>query len=274
MLDTTLDQICQICQIETLNLGYHVSNKHQISSKEYYDEYLKIPNEDVCNTCNINKTKFRSFKKGYKTFCSVNCGNSNKKLLIQRASKRKQTYLDDPNISQNAIKKFKETYKNNPSLSKEAVKRRLKKLEDNPSTMIAAMKKREETYKNNPHIKEKWRKNLSIAKRNTWNRLRENSKDILYYLYLIRHSTKPIIKIGVTWFPEQRLYRIRKHFGECDIIHLKKDSYDIIKPLEDQLHLHFNNYCKVQPNGDGKTEWFDDCIIEEVILLIDQKSII
>lgn len=268
MPNNTTKQICQICHTEVNNLGYHVFNKHQISSKEYYDNYLKIQNEEICITCNTQRTKYYNLKRGYGLYCSVKCSNNNDELTIQRTLKRKQTYEDNPDIILGASKKLKDTYKNNPSLSIENTKKRLKTLEDNPDIMVDVIKQREETYRNNPDILHQMRNNQSIAKRNAWNRLKKDGKNISCYLYLIRHQTKPIIKIGITEFPDQRLYRIRKHFGKCDIIHLKKDSYDVIKQLEEYLHEYFNEYCKVQPKGDGRTEWFDESILTETLSLL------
>lgn len=44
--------ICQICKKETVPLGMpgHL-RKHNMSTKEYYDKYLKKSNEGICYVC-------------------------------------------------------------------------------------------------------------------------------------------------------------------------------------------------------------------------------
>lgn len=263
----TTNQICQICDLEVKNLGYHVSKKHKIKAKEYYDQYLKINTEDICNnkSCD-NQSKFHNLKFGYKPYCSQKCCNSDIELSKQKVLKRKQTYNDNPEIQLRVSNKLKENYKENPNLNNSI--KRLKTFKENPKIIEKLIEKRNQTYKENPGLLKSISDKISISKRNHYNDLRDNNID--YYLYLIKHKIKPIFKIGITSCIKNRFYRINLHFGECEIIHLMKDNYDKISKLENYLHEHFNEYCRVQPTGDGRTEWFDNSILNQVTLMVEE----
>lgn len=74
---------CEICNRECKNfisLSSHVSYIHKLSSKEYYDKYLKQEDEERCSECK-KETKFVSISKGYRKFCSSKCSNSSQSTL-------------------------------------------------------------------------------------------------------------------------------------------------------------------------------------------------
>ena len=48
--------ICAICNKEVKRLGVHIKS-HNISSKDYYDQYLKTDFEGICLFCR-KSTKF------------------------------------------------------------------------------------------------------------------------------------------------------------------------------------------------------------------------
>lgn len=65
---------CKICNKIFKNfrsLSAHIKH-HNISSKEYYDLFLKKENEDICPICG-KLTKFRRLSIGYNMFCSNKC---------------------------------------------------------------------------------------------------------------------------------------------------------------------------------------------------------
>lgn len=72
-----IKMICKICGKELDNKGIksHL-NTHNISSKDYYDTYIKAENEGICPTCN-KETKFLGVTRGYIKHCSNRCAQLN-----------------------------------------------------------------------------------------------------------------------------------------------------------------------------------------------------
>lgn len=69
--------ICEICNKEYKSiqpLSKHVTAYHQMSKQDYYDIYLKSPDEGICHeaSCN-NKTIFVGMDKGYNKYCCKSC---------------------------------------------------------------------------------------------------------------------------------------------------------------------------------------------------------
>ena len=83
--------ICQICQLECKSgqaLSKHISCKHKISAKDYYDKYIKQISEGICPICN-NTTPFLGFKKGYQTYCSAKCAQNGDNNVFKTNNPRK-----------------------------------------------------------------------------------------------------------------------------------------------------------------------------------------
>ena len=90
--------ICEICLFEVRDrkhLSIHILHSHQnMTSKTYYDEFLKVNDEDICINCD-NVVKFENLNLGYlnkkkeKKFCSVSCA----KLSPMVSQKQKDTCL-------------------------------------------------------------------------------------------------------------------------------------------------------------------------------------
>jgi len=73
--------ICEICGREFKNnigLVSHINKSEKLSSKEYYDLYLKKDNEEFCYECG-KLCNFINIKEGYRDFCSLQCGTKSKK---------------------------------------------------------------------------------------------------------------------------------------------------------------------------------------------------
>jgi len=71
--------ICEECGKTfklTQGFGYHIKHTHKISSKEYYDKWLKEKDDDKCIQCK-NLTTFYTISKGYHRFCSHKCSSNN-----------------------------------------------------------------------------------------------------------------------------------------------------------------------------------------------------
>ena len=103
---------CEVCGKEIKNnisLGLHIK-KHGLSSKEYYDKYLKKhPPEGCCEECG-NETTFVSVGIGYLRFCCSSC--SSKNILTQEKCKRTCNLIygcDNPFQSEDIKKKICET---------------------------------------------------------------------------------------------------------------------------------------------------------------------
>jgi len=82
---------CEICKKQFKNnsgLGRHISLTHNMSSKEYYDMYMKKENEGKCKICN-EETSFRNWSVGYLEYCSTKCVNLDEDIK----KKSKETYF-------------------------------------------------------------------------------------------------------------------------------------------------------------------------------------
>lgn len=68
--------ICEICgkELSKLGLPRHIAT-HKISTKDYYDKYIKYDKlEGICPTCS-KPTKFLGISSGYRHHCSVTCSS-------------------------------------------------------------------------------------------------------------------------------------------------------------------------------------------------------
>lgn len=102
---------CKICGKEIGNKGLtsHFKNIHNISSKEYYDKYLKQENEGKCLECG-KETKFIKFTKGYRSFCSTKCLNNNEAVSkLKKESYLKKYGVDNPAKAEPVKNKIKQT---------------------------------------------------------------------------------------------------------------------------------------------------------------------
>lgn len=86
---------CKICNGIFDNFrGFatHIMRSHKISTKEYYDKFMKFINEGFCKSCQ-KQTKFNNLNRGYRTTCSQLCS---RKLMssIEVREKSKKTCLE------------------------------------------------------------------------------------------------------------------------------------------------------------------------------------
>lgn len=68
---------CRVCNIihKASGLSMHVIRSHKISTKEYYDAFLKKESCGICVVCG-NQTKFHSLSMGYRKNCGLVCSGS------------------------------------------------------------------------------------------------------------------------------------------------------------------------------------------------------
>jgi DNA-directed RNA polymerase subunit RPC12/RpoP len=93
---------CLVCNKEMEGTSQffvsHIEKYHAMSSKDYYDTYLKKEGEGICQKegCN-NLTKFNRFSKGYDKHCSQQCAASDEKTReIFKNSMTEQWGVDNP----------------------------------------------------------------------------------------------------------------------------------------------------------------------------------
>ena len=79
----------------------HIWYKHNIRSKDYYNQFLKKSNDGICLTCG-RPTAFLNIQLGYRQYCSTKCVSNNPQIILQkikntnyanRREKSKQTCL-------------------------------------------------------------------------------------------------------------------------------------------------------------------------------------
>jgi len=82
--------LCKICnkEIGSKAMGRHIK-LHGLTTKEYYDIYIKSDEEGRCKVCG-KPTKFNRLSKGYRHHCSSLCAQTNP----ETRAKIKQTNLD------------------------------------------------------------------------------------------------------------------------------------------------------------------------------------
>jgi len=80
--------ICQICQKEYPTLSHlskHI-NTHNISKKEYYDNYLKKKGDGVCPICHSSTPYTNKWQNAYKIYCSNECKKAGVPKNVERTS--------------------------------------------------------------------------------------------------------------------------------------------------------------------------------------------
>ena len=93
------EETCKICNRTfptTRALAFHINHSHKVSLREYYDKYLKKPEEGICPYCG-KETKFLNLSEGYAKTCNRYCSNMYK------------YGVDNPAKSEEVKKKAKET---------------------------------------------------------------------------------------------------------------------------------------------------------------------
>lgn len=269
--------ICKICNITFHNnyaIAKHLSRNHEINSKDYYDKYIQ-KTDTICHHPNCSKqTEFIGLVKEYRTYCSYVCCANHKNLSEQKTAAKANTLKNHPEIMEQLLETRNQTYINYPEKHTNRINSLKNFYKNNPDKKSEQTDKRNKTIKENPSIMKEAGKKIAITKRNKFKELSKPETNIPYYFYIISHEIKPIIKLGISNNPQRRLVTICRDFGPSKILLEIKNVYHNIKPLEDYLHEYFNEYCKVQPSGGGRTEWFDECILEETISLCRQTSMI
>lgn len=83
-------------------LQWHIK-KHNITSKEYYDKFIRRDNEGYCHKCG-GETQFITFSVGYNTYCSTVCVALDPKTR-EKSSETKISKYGDPNFNNRDLAK-------------------------------------------------------------------------------------------------------------------------------------------------------------------------
>jgi endogenous inhibitor of DNA gyrase (YacG/DUF329 family) len=190
--------LCKICGKEFKNyksFSRHL-RVHKITSKRYYDKFLKEEGEGICPICG-KETSYINLRKGYRKFCSSECANEGKyfseetRRKISDANKGKhpseetKRKLSDANKGKHRSEETKKKLsdankgKNNPMYGKHHTEETKKKISDankgenNPNygkhpseetrKKMSEAHKGENNYNYGKHPSEETRKKMSDA---------------------------------------------------------------------------------------------------------------
>jgi hypothetical protein len=100
-----------------------------------------------------------------------------------------------------------------------------------------------------------------------------DERDTPTHLYIVKHNSLPIFKIGYSKYLDRRLHEINRDFGESTLLHYITTSN--CRTIERSLnieyeHLKYNNFN--ENDGNGYTEWFYDDCLEEVLDKLKQNK--
>ena len=102
---------CMICNhnfSDYRTLGIHILKKHHITTKEYYDTYIRTDNEGICPVCG-QETTFRGLKIGYLICCSSKCSNNYNQYKIKETKLVRygsETYNNPDKTKQTCLNKY------------------------------------------------------------------------------------------------------------------------------------------------------------------------
>lgn len=109
----SVSNICIICGFEATNLiglSSHIKI-HNISSKDYYDKFLKTKDEGFCKTCG-KPTNFHRISTGYLKHCCKECISADKDVKHKKEIHFKITYGEQYKTNlqlPNVVQKIKQT---------------------------------------------------------------------------------------------------------------------------------------------------------------------
>ena len=179
---------CIICGKEIKSgcaLSKHIHSKHDMLSKEYYDKYLKQPNEGICLTCG-KPTNFLCFSKGYQKHCNAKCAQ--KDLNVNNTFRNNNPQKDSAireKTKQTCLKKYGAEYSLGSKIVREKSKQTL--LEKYGVENIYQLKEIQDKARTNSHNKS------STNKRNASRKecIRKLAKEIdAIYVHDLLEQTK------------------------------------------------------------------------------------
>lgn len=99
---------CAICG-KICDIKNHIK-EHNIKSKDYYDKYIKLPDEGICKTCG-KLTTYRGLISGYpQLYCSIKCKAQNPiEKAKHSATMKNKTKKEKDEIRKKQIESWKKT---------------------------------------------------------------------------------------------------------------------------------------------------------------------
>lgn len=247
---------------------------HNITSHEYYDKYLKKPNEGICKICN-KPTKLYSITVGYRPYCSIRCKNNDKNLMLRIKETNNKIYGGTGFASKELNNKCKETCfelygDRNYNNKEKAVETNLKKYGVvNPIQLPEVRKKIEETnlhkygvrYFTNP---EKGKQ----TKKEKYNDANYNNIEKIKQTNLNKYGKECILHIPQ--FEEKIRKIIRERYG----VDYPTQNKDIIKKCINTYRINEHIYKRINRKSCYfyNNTYFDSCPeLAYYIWLIDNK---
>lgn len=102
---------CKICgeYSKPLGMSSHLARKHNLSGKDYYDQYCKTESEGICKICG-KPTSFRGVNIGYSKYCGPKCVNLDPNTQEKLKQSMLQKYgVEHPLQSKQVKDKLKQT---------------------------------------------------------------------------------------------------------------------------------------------------------------------
>ena len=183
---------CEICGREFNNLKSvisHSAKHHKVTSKEYYDRYLKKEDEGKCKICG-KPTKFIGAREGYSKYCSVACNNRDPEFINKIVASRKNRSDEEKaetekKRKQTCLDRYGDEHFHNSQKAVESMKNRT------PEEKALTQEKRKNTnlnrygdeqYNNREKFKETWNNKSDDDKKEISDRVRKtflenNSQD-------------------------------------------------------------------------------------------------
>lgn len=228
--------ICQICGKEcdgSQGLTSHASKAHGMTSKEYYDRFIKKPGEGICPICG-KPTNFIKFGRGYSKHCNYSCSSTDPVTNKQR----NETYSllhDRTEIMKSAYKRYEERTgyahpSQNPAVKEQKYKTKMENYQTG-KIKLGYVKSQAETEIFN-FIESLYHDTIV---RNVHNIIPHRELDI--YLPDIR---KAIEYNGTYWHADPRFYNendivTRKHIPAKDIWNNDKEKQSLCESYNIQL---------------------------------------
>lgn len=161
---------CVICNQEfdsCKKIARHIRDKHNMSTKEYYDKYINSGSEHICPICG-GQNKFKNMNLGYHTTCSHSCHTKWQSMITSQEDKQASNKKRKSTWSNKDMKSYK-------ILQSEVQKERWSKVSDKHKKEIA-VKVSESWQSHTNEEKQQISVNMSAASKTRYKNMSDNAK--------------------------------------------------------------------------------------------------